>query len=262
MDLDKRQYIFDRKRYKVVPVRFVQACTRGHVSDIDWRLFVHGADDKCLRQPLWIDERGTSGDLTAITIRCECGKTRDLSVATKVNDAPLGFCKGDRPWLGAHARERCGGEAGHSAASRLLVRSASNAYFAQTLSVISIPEADTAIRVAVDSVWADFLQYCESSSDVARERRKQKVSAALESFSDSDVWSEIQRRKSGAGTDTRGIREVELETLLSARPEIGDDRPGGTSTLERSRCVASRLQSQASSSVLSKSTDFARSSHR
>ena len=41
-------------------------------------------------------------------------KTRDLSVATRVNDAPLGFCKGDRPWLGAHARERCGGDSGHS----------------------------------------------------------------------------------------------------------------------------------------------------
>ena len=65
-DLEKRQYVFNRKRYRVVPVRFVQACTRGHVSDIDWRLFVHGADDKCLRQPLWMDERGTSGDLSEI----------------------------------------------------------------------------------------------------------------------------------------------------------------------------------------------------
>jgi hypothetical protein len=174
-----------------------------------------------------MEERGTSGDLTAITIRCECGKTRDLSVATKVKDVPLGFCKGDRPWLGAHARERCGGEAGHSQPSRLLVRSASNAYFAQTLSVISIPESGAAIRQAVDSVWTDFLQYCESAADVARERRKQKVSAALEAFSDADVWKEIERRKGGADPDARGIREVELETLLSAQTEIGDDRPGG-----------------------------------
>lgn len=227
MDLEKRQYVFNRRRYKVVPVRFVQACTRGHVSDIDWRLFVHGAEDKCLRQPLWMDERGTSGDLTAITIRCECGKTRDLSVATRVNDAPLGFCKGDRPWLGAHARERCGGDAGHSQPSRLLVRSASNAYFAQTLSVISIPEAGGALRQAIDTVWTDFLQYCESASDVARERRKQRVSVALEAFSDADVWREIERRKGGGDADARGIREVELETLLSAQGEIGDDRPGG-----------------------------------
>ncbi len=73
-DLIKGAYVHERKRYKVVPVRFVQACTRGHVSDLNWRLFVHGPDDQCLRSPLWMDERGTSGDLTAITVRCDCGK--------------------------------------------------------------------------------------------------------------------------------------------------------------------------------------------
>jgi hypothetical protein len=225
-DLDKRHYVLNKKRYKVVPVRFVQACTRGHVSDIDWRLFVHGAEDKCLRQPLWMDERGTSGDLTAITIRCECGKSRDLSVATRFQDVPLGYCKGQRPWLGAHARENCGGPGG-AQPSRLLVRSASNAYFAQTMSVISIPESGGPLRVAVDTIWTEFLQYCESKADVTRERKKQRVSAALEGLSDGDVWKEIQRRKGGQTTDTRGIREVELETLLSAEPEVGDDRPGG-----------------------------------
>jgi hypothetical protein len=225
-DLDKRQYILNRKRYKVVPVRFVQACTRGHVSDIDWRLFVHGPDDKCLRQPLWMDERGTSGDLTAITIRCECSKSRELSVATRFQDVPLGYCKGHRPWLGAYARESCGGT-GAAQPSRLLVRSASNAYFAQTMSVISIPESGGAVRAAVDAVWTEFLQYCDSKAEVARERKKQRVSAALEGLSDADVWKEIQRRKGGETTETRGIREVELETLLSAEPEVGDDRPGG-----------------------------------
>jgi hypothetical protein len=225
-DLDKRQYVLNRKRYKTVPVRFVQACTRGHVSDIDWRLFVHGPDDKCLRQPLWMDERGTSGDLTAITIRCECGKSRDLSAATDFQKAPLGYCKGHRPWLGAYARENCGG-AGAAQPSRLLVRSASNAYFAQTMSVISIPDSGGAIRVAVDAVWTEFLQYCDSKADVTRERKKQRVSAALEGIADSDAWKEIQRRKGGETTETRGIREVELETLLSAEPEVGDDRPGG-----------------------------------
>lgn len=225
MDLEKRQYVFNRKRYRVVPVRFVQACPRGHVGDIDWRVFVHG-EEKCAREPLWIEERGTSGDLTAITIRCDCGRFKDLSAATRVKDKPLGYCKGGRPWLGAHARERCGGDAG-SQPSRLLVRSASNAYFAQTLSVISIPEAGSAIRKAIDAVWTEFLQYCESKADVARERKKQRVSAALEGFPDAEVWKEIDRRKSGGESEARGIREVELETLLSAQAEIGDDRPGG-----------------------------------
>jgi len=225
-DLTKGQYVRDRKPYKVVPVRFVQACTRGHVSDIDWRLFVHGADDKCQRHPLWMDERGTSGDLTAITIRCDCGKFKALSAATKQQDVPLGYCKGDRPWLGGYGREGCGRPDGKSLPSRLLIRAASNAYFAQTLSAISIPEADSAVRVAVDRTW-EFLQTCDSAAEVKYERKKARISAALEGFSDDEVWTEILRLKGGGGTPTRGIREVELETLLSSKDEVGEDRPDG-----------------------------------
>lgn len=226
LDLRKGQlYERDKKRYKVVPVRFVQACLRGHVSDIDWRVFVHGKEDKCQRS-LWIEERGTSGDLTDITIRCECGKFKALSAATKLDDVPLGHCNGPRPWLGNFARERCGGGDGSKAQfNKLLIRSASNAYFAQTLSVISIPEPGGALGQAVDSIWLDFLQYAESEADVARERKKQKVSAALEGCSDQDVWKDIQRRKAGGPPAVRGIREAEIETLLSSPGQAGEDQP-------------------------------------
>jgi uncharacterized protein DUF1998 len=226
LDLVKGQlYERDRRRYKVVPVRFVQACLRGHVSDIDWRVFVHGKEDKCQR-PLWLDERGTSGDLTDITIRCECGKFKALSAATKLDDVPLGHCNGPRPWLGNFAKERCGGGDGAKAQfNKLLVRSASNAYFAQTLSVISIPEPGGALRQAVDSVWVDFLQYAESEADVARERKKQRVSVALEGYSDEEVWKDIRRRKAGGVPAARGIREAEIETLLSSPDQAGEDQP-------------------------------------
>jgi hypothetical protein len=175
-----------------------------------------------------MDEKGTSGDLTAITIRCDCGKFKALSAATKQADNPLGWCKGERPWLGAYGKEHCGKGGDKALPSRLLIRSASNAYFAQTLSVISIPEADTAVRAAVEMLW-DFLEACESLEDVTRERRKPRVSAGLEGYSDTDVWAEIQRRRGGAGSDvpTRGIREVELETLLSSEAEVGEDKPDG-----------------------------------
>ena len=226
-DLVRGRYEFERQKYRVVPVRFVQACTAGHVSDIDWRLFAHGPGSTCQRAPLWMDERGTSGDLTAITVRCECGANKALSAATKLNDKPLGFCSGDRPWLGSYGREDCRTGEGTPRLSRLLIRSASHAYFAQTLSVISIPEADEPIREAVEEAWTDFLQYCESESDVTRERRRDRVSRALEGHSDADVWVEVQRRKDGLPPPSVGIREVELQTLLSSQPEIGDDRPGG-----------------------------------
>lgn len=220
-------YRRDREKpVKVVPIRFVQACPRGHVSDINWKIFIHGQDDPCPR-PLWLEERGTSGDLAEIFVRCECGKLRQLSVATKRDDAPLGFCKGQRPWLGPYAAERCGDKDETRQRNRLLVRSASNAYFAQTLSVISIPETGSQVREAVDEVWEVFLQYAESEEDIHRERRKQKVSVALDGLSDEDVWQEVQRRKGGAAPTIVGIREAEIKTLLSSPDTAGTDQPDG-----------------------------------
>src|SRR5439155_26746587 len=73
----------------VVATRFVRACPKGHVDDLDWRHFVHGMEDNCRRQ-LWLDERGTSGDLADLVVRCECGKSRSLYEATLLGRYPLG----------------------------------------------------------------------------------------------------------------------------------------------------------------------------
>lgn len=215
------------KAVKVVPIRFVQACVRGHVSDINWLVFVHGRDLQCGRQ-LWLEERGTTGDLTDVVVRCECGASKQLSAATKIGDTPLGYCNGPRPWLGKFGREQCGNGGKPAEVNRLLVRSASNAYFAQTLSVISIPEPGAELRAAVDQVWADNLQYCKSEAEVTRERERPKVSAELEPYSDGEVWAEIQRRKLGTTQPVKGIREAEFETLMQSPDQAGEDRPDGT----------------------------------
>ena len=105
-----RKALDERGRFdgrQVVATRFVRACPRGHVDDLDWRRFVHGADDSCPKtRQLWLDERGTTGDLANLYVRCECGKSRNLYEAT-LPDHPLGACRGARPWLGRHAGEDC-----------------------------------------------------------------------------------------------------------------------------------------------------------
>jgi hypothetical protein len=230
LDLDRgmKFRLDSRERLqRVVPVRFVQACTRGHVSDIDWRVFVHGKGADCTRR-LWLDERGTTGDLTDITVRCECGLFKALSAATKMEDLPLGYCNGPRPWLGPNARERCGDGGDNPAQrNRLLIRAASNAYFAQTLSAISIPEPGMKLRNAVEDVWAQFLQAVTSIEELAFARKMPQVKLALEGFSDAEVWAEIQRRAEGAAPAVKGIREAELETLLESPDQVGDDQPDG-----------------------------------
>ena len=76
----------------VVATRFVRACSKGHVDDIDWYQFVHGPDDPCRRR-LWLDERGTSGDLVEQIVRCECGRSRRMHEAVDFASFPLGVLR-------------------------------------------------------------------------------------------------------------------------------------------------------------------------
>jgi hypothetical protein len=97
------------EKIAVVPVRFVQACRNGHISDIDWHRFVPTATTPTPpARRLWIDEGGTGGDLSDIFIRCEStGARRPLADAKLPESRVLGRCRGDRPWLGRNAREQC-----------------------------------------------------------------------------------------------------------------------------------------------------------
>ena len=222
--LTKGKYLDrNRKLIDVVPVRFVQACVRGHISDINWYAFVYEEWTATRRGQIWLDEGGAGNDFADIFVRCEATKARrPLSQATVAQGHTLGFCRGDRPWLGGQNREpKCPEH------SRLLVRSASNAYFPQSLGVISIPDTDEVIRDAVAPVWEDFLQYCESEADVARERKKQRVAVAIEKFTNAQVWAHIQQRKSPVPPTPKGIKQLEIETLLSQPDSVGEDKPEG-----------------------------------
>lgn len=220
------KYLDENKKKKpVVPVRFVQACVYGHISDIDWRGYVHKGT-QCTGS-LWLDEGGTGSDFADIFVRCEaCNNRRALSDATLPKSNALGICRGDRPWLGRNARQECGlDENNRRIYNRLLVRSASNAYFAQTQSVISLPSADDDIKKAVGKVYEDYLQYAADVDGIKYERNKPQINQALEGFSNETVWQEVQRRKSGKPSEQKKIKQVEIETLLSQPDEIGEDLP-------------------------------------
>jgi Domain of unknown function (DUF1998) len=215
----------NRKKISVVPVRFVQACLNGHISDIDWYRFVNpDCQSNCPAQ-LWLDEGGTGNDFADIFVRCQqCQKRRPLSDATIPGRNALGYCQGQRPWLGQAALEECiARDKDLPEKNRLLVRSASNAYFAQTLSVISIPDSEQKLKDAVNLVYEDFLQYSEDLGDIRKERKKKRVADALEGFSDEVVWAEVDRRKQGATPQTKSIKQVEIEALLSSPDEVGED---------------------------------------
>lgn len=206
-----------RKPLLVVPVRFVQACPRGHVADLDWKGFVHGGRTDCMRQ-LWIEERGTSGDLSQVWVMCDCGAQRSMAEAGRFK--ALGYCKGQRPWLGTNQHESCDIHA------RLMIRSASNAYFPQLLSVISIPDTRKPVDDAVKALWADFLSDVETGAELDKVRRKPTPAERLKGHTNADVLAAIGRQRGGGG-GSRKVKDVEFAALTEAADEMGADEPEG-----------------------------------
>jgi hypothetical protein len=214
----------DGSKSPVTPVPYVRGCRRGHLGDIDWPVFVHGFRQPC-GGALYFDERGSSGDLREVFIRCACREERPLSMLAQAADvsdiegAPIGLCDGARPWLAASAAEKC------SENNRLLLRAGAGAWLAQSQSVISLPEHDEKIRQAVNDLWI-FLQSAESAADVEDERRKPRVRDLLAAWSNQDVWETVRERKEQLSGMEKPAKLAEIEMLLTPRNEIGVDRLG------------------------------------
>lgn len=214
-----RKALDDKQRFEgrdVVPTRFVRACSRGHIADVDWYRFVPHKAESCKRQ-LWLDERGTGGDLGDLTVRCECGGSRGLREAAESDGMPLGPCFGQRPWLGRHTEEPCG------LPSRLLIRTAANAYFPQVLSALSLPEAHSAVRAAIEPLW-HILQATQDAGMLRTFRLIPDVATGLAGFDDDEVLGAIRTMQSGGAVE-RPVKEVELDALLAVPQGYGDDVP-------------------------------------
>lgn len=235
-----REKLIDGKYQKkaVVPIRFVQACVNGHIDDIDWYGFVHERTDPCRRQ-LWVEERGTTGDLTNVTIACDCGRSRSMATAEfrgrkdadgegdDRDKAPLGYCRGRRPWLGPRSQSACRNDHGEAEVNRLLVRSASNAWFSETVSVISIPDADAELTRQVDGIWA-MVAGCSTLDELHLIRKIiAPVASALGAWADERVWEIIERRRQPGGAPEKSLKLAELEMLLESGDELGTDVPEG-----------------------------------
>jgi len=94
------------------------------------------------------------------------------------------------------------------------------------MTVISLPDRDDAVKQAVDSVW-EFVEAVEDIDDLRHERKKSKVRDALKDLSENEALAEILRRRSGAPTIPKAVKIAELETLIKAVDEVGEDRPDG-----------------------------------
>jgi hypothetical protein len=142
-----------------LPVRFVAACSAGHLSEFPWKAWIGctcaGDGD------LHLTDRGGS-ELSSIRIECRScpegslgRKGRDLSRTTMKPNPELGeesefekvgiACPGERPWLGDSANEPCQA----SLVGALLNQT--NLYSPRTISAILLPDVtqkdDSVLRI-------------------------------------------------------------------------------------------------------------------
>ncbi|MCA9625750.1 MAG: hypothetical protein KC731_42300, partial [Myxococcales bacterium] len=137
----RRYHDCQPKAVPLVPVRFVGACPRGHLQDFPWRELAHYGVEHCKVPELTLIE-GKHGDFSEIVVACRCGAKQRLANVSA--DAVKLECRGGRPWL-----PRGNDEPNCTHPLRLLVRTASNSYFAMTLSALSVPDPDNVIRDAL-----------------------------------------------------------------------------------------------------------------
>ena len=209
----------DKRKKPVVPVRFVAACPKGHVEDVDWRVYIHHGVTECTRT-LWLEERGTSGDVADVVVGCDCGLERRLLDAVSVGTRALGGCAGKRPWLGPFAFETCNEN------RRLLIRTASNAYFPELISAISLPNEDAALKAAVDRWWTDLQKIVDPAMLRLVRGFHSQLDADLDGHGDGEVMSAITRRRDGTGAPgDDALKPAEFDVMASGKASFGKDVP-------------------------------------
>lgn len=212
------------EKAECVPVRFVMACKKGHADEFPWISFVHEAQQRprCAAPSLTFEE-GASGDFNDIQVSCACGALAKLS---QVLGGMKLHCRGERPWLGPEGKEECAEPA------KLLTRTASNSYFPQVMSALSIPDPSGEVRERVRAVW-DVLKSATRELLPAF-RQIEKVRVALDGLGDAEVMEAVKALQDDRPATQGPIRTAEYRQLTGSKvEEPGDVPPYGATFFAR-----------------------------
>ncbi|GAE27536.1 hypothetical protein JCM9140_3688 [Halalkalibacter wakoensis JCM 9140] len=149
--------------------RFVLVCEKGHISDFPYNEWVH-RNRQCTensKEPkLKLITRGNSGSLSDLHVVClHCQHNESLGSIMKLDEQKhsLFTCKGERPWIGHNANEKCGCK------MKTTLRGASNVYAPAVTSFLQVPltssSSDQDILYIVKSNEEDFREAYKDSGE-------------------------------------------------------------------------------------------------
>ncbi|MGX1165762.1 hypothetical protein AB7M16_002028 [Bradyrhizobium sp. USDA 372] len=205
----------DGKKVDVTPIRFVGACKNGHLQDIDWKWLVHRGVP--CSEAMWIEEQGTSADPANIRIGCLCDRP-SVSLADAFKPGFLGVCKGSRPWLDNP-------DQGCTEQLHFLSRSATNTYFPQTVTIISLPIHEDALSQSIRKHWTS-LQGATDPAFIGVLKNVPEIGASIGRFSNEEVYARIvQLREAVVREALQDPKIAEFDLLGSGEAVIGTDGP-------------------------------------
>lgn len=202
--------------WQLVPSRFVAICSEGHIEDFPYWHWIHAGHETSQgdRHELALEVTGSSGSLAGIVVKCRsCELERSLDGAFD-KSALVGVksCGGHLPWLGRETVD-CGKRL------RTTQRGASNVWFAQVRSALSIPPWSDGVQQFVNRYWTTLKQPLDGAT-------LEKIAATLIAdsrldFSPAEVLTAVNERRgieAGEKSDQE-IRSEEFGALSRGRPE-------------------------------------------
>lgn len=148
----------ERRRPRMLPLRFVAVCEAGHIEDFPWNAWAHlkkgeelDRNGGCKPETLYFYPTQLGG-LAGLMVKCStCDAKRSLMGATSKGGLDGLTCVGSRPWLGVDGHARCTGLHGTAPADLVaLQRGASNLYFPHVDSSILIPPFSARVQQVLD----------------------------------------------------------------------------------------------------------------
>lgn len=154
-----------RYKRKLIPERFVVICPEGHIDDFPVAEWIHYGTEHSYNPDTCKIRRSTGGasaSLSGVFYECSCGAKRSIAGATVPGALDrIGYrCKGSKPWLGMDEDpdEPCG-----STETRVVLRGATNVWFADTRSSIYIPTDDESASRSIIAILDEFYDTLSSS---------------------------------------------------------------------------------------------------
>ncbi|MEH7349136.1 DUF1998 domain-containing protein [Gottfriedia acidiceleris] len=197
--------------------RFVLVCEKGHISDFPYNEWVH-RNRQCTessKEPkLKLITRGNSGSLSDLHVVClHCKHSESFGSIMKPDEQQhtLFTCKGERPWIGSNANEKC------SCKMKTTLRGASNVYAPAVISFLQVPltssSSEQDILYIVKNNEDDFREaYLESGeSGLKMACRFLKISSDFIPIIERYLKGEISIKES---TTYESIRKQEWNTLI------------------------------------------------